>query len=195
MAGWGGANQLPAGDYYVQITDVKPVMGKDFNDKTKEKPQYEWKADAFMPDGRWQTQTLWTPQSFTPPDQEATAKFISGLNRIVRACLSPMPQSADEARAWDQKRLIGRGFILRMDQDPERPQQLVKRYLPLTFAHRALLPPTIGQVMANMGIAQPQAQAPQAAVPTQPQAVAPAPAAPQPQLVGAGVTGDDNYAQ
>lgn len=130
--------ELDPGDYLAQVTDVRLDEVDDFKDKTKKKSVFRFSVDLQMPDGDWQTQTLFTSRTITDmsPRRDGKpppAKFVSTLNKLIRACGKQVPQSREAVEAWDEESLVSCQFIWRVvDEEDEETGQItrVRKFLP-----------------------------------------------------------------
>lgn len=120
--------ELPVGDYLAQITNVKIGDADDFRDPSKKRPVFIWSVDIAV-DGDWESRSLYTPRTFTDMSTNPQPQYVSNLNKLVRACGKPVPQTAEAVDAWDENDLIGTQFVWRVAEDPETGAK-VRKFLP-----------------------------------------------------------------
>lgn len=133
MASFGsGKFDLPEGDWVHHIVDSKAVMGDGFLSeadkkagKTAEKKeQFEW-ATQYWDGSEWKERKIWTGNRFLPIGSIKSAQFTPAIHRLCKACKSPIPQSKAEAEAFGiGEPLYNRTFIVRMQPNPENPEEL-----------------------------------------------------------------------
>lgn len=126
-----GFEELPAGDYLAAVVDCAEVEGKDFKDPNKTKPQFEWRINVWV-DGEWKERRVWTPRVFTIIDPKNPTPFISNLNKLVRACGLPVPQTKEAVLAWNTDDLIGLEFCYRVTEDDENPDKILRKLIPIS---------------------------------------------------------------
>ena len=166
-------DELEPGDYRAQVTDVQLGERDDFKDPTKKVPALVWSLAIELRDGTWITTTFRSSRTITdltrqPPPQP---HMISGLNRLIRACGFQVPQTTEAVKAFDERSLIGRQFVWRVEIEPETGQK-VRKFLAMAA------PPPVQAAPEPPAAASPAAQAQAAAeVAT---VYAPPPSAPAP---------------
>lgn len=127
-AAFGGSklDELPVGDYPTIIRDVE-LAESEYQGKTR--LQFAFIVDVKR-NGGMERRRIWTSRSITDMSTKPDPKFVSGLNRLLRACERTVPQTRDEAEEWDERSLVGARFLLRMVED-EETGAVVKRFVPL----------------------------------------------------------------
>lgn len=176
MAGWGSGKQtLPAGDHLAQIRDWKQTKSQPRNPNEEPKDQFEWGLDIQIK-GQWKARKIWTGQDFCDPTGR-DPQFIPKLVKLVHACGLPLPKSPAEAAAWDPNAMIGRQFVIHVEEDTLTGK--------VTETYRA-----VQGAAQNAGAGMPAAQpAPPTPAPTSDPFVGDAGATPrEPALAGAGAT-------
>lgn len=166
---------LPLGRYVAQIMSVETVQGTDFKDRTRKVNQFKFGVNVWLAAAqRWEGRTLYMTQRISDLAVTKDPQYVSKLTRLIRACGQPIPQSEPEARAWDERSLVGRQFGLYIEGNPEADTA----------------PPTIRFVPLKGQQAQPGARgageavrSQQSAAPTVAPALAPAPTATDPLRV------------
>lgn len=171
MAGWSsgkkGLGLAPApSPYAAHIADCKAIKGQD--PKTKEETdRFQWGVDIWI-GNQWVRKSIFTGTNFCDLSNIRDPQFIPNLVKLVRACGLPVPQSADEARAWHPNTLIGQRFGVRVEEDSGI---ITERYVRLDAQQPQAAP--VQQAPAPAPQAQPAQYLP-------PQGYAPAPPAAQP---------------
>lgn len=128
-ASFGGKmDELPVGDYPAVIRAVELAEGSDFKDPTKKKLQFAFTCDLKV-NGGVETRKIWTSRQITDMATVKNPQFVSGLNRLLRACEREVPQTREAVEEWDEQSLIGARFVLRMVED-EETGTVVKRFVP-----------------------------------------------------------------
>lgn len=129
-AGWGAARQeLPVGNYLAQVIECAPAKVKDLKNPGKFVEKFKFTVDVQV-DGAWETRTIYTAMNFTDESQADDPQFISGLNKITRACGLKVPETLEEAEAFDTDMLEGRRFVWSVQQD-EETHKVVRKFLRL----------------------------------------------------------------
>lgn len=164
-ASFGNARpELEPGDYLAAVMGVELGVQDDFKNPEIKKPCFIFDIALQMPGGAWENRRLYTSRTITDMNSNPPPKpqFVSGLNKLIRACQQPLPQTEEAVAAWSEKSLVGSRFVWRVETDPETGAK-VRKLLALA--------------------AQPTAPAPAPApAPSQPAPVPP-PAAPAPSAV------------
>jgi len=129
-ASFGAAREeYEPGDYIAQVKDVEATEADDLKNPGKMKPVFIFSVDVAV-DGEWQDRKIFTSRRFTDMKNVKSPQFVSGLNKLVKACGMPVPQTADAAAAWDENDLIGKQFIWRVEVDEETDEK-VRKYVRL----------------------------------------------------------------
>jgi Protein of unknown function (DUF669) len=129
-AGWGNARQeLPVGNYLAQVVECVTAKVKDLKNPGKQVEKFKFTVDVQV-DGQWETRTVYTAMNFTDETQADDPQFISGLNKIVRACGLKVPETLEEAEEFDTDHLEGRQFVWSIQQD-EETHKIVRKFLKL----------------------------------------------------------------
>lgn len=125
----GGGLNLSAGQHVAQIVGVATTPGKQFPDGRPPKPQFQWQLRVWL-QNNWTERRIWTGTAFVDLSGITDPQFIPKLVKLVRACQHPLPQSAEEAAAWQETSLIGAQFVLEIRPNPDLPSITETIYRP-----------------------------------------------------------------